>query len=113
VHELVQGQHLNVKDKRGVGGDSRHALASVAHARRYRDTTFAANLHSGNSQIPALDDLALSKGEGERLALLVCCRELEKFVSRWELLTVKNLAILLQLSDVSHAHFVTILCCWA
>jgi len=44
--------------------------------RRDRDATLSTDSHASNTDVPALDDFALTKLEAERLALLVGCTKI-------------------------------------
>lgn len=66
-------EELDIEDQCAVTGDAGHATGAVGKVSRDGQTTLAADGHADNTNIPALDDLALTGLEGERLALLVGC----------------------------------------
>lgn len=72
---LLDLQQLDVKGQLAVGGDAGHAARAVAQVGGDGQATLAADSHTDDTDVPALDDLALADLEGERLALLVGCRE--------------------------------------
>lgn len=90
---LLDLEELNVEDKLGVGGNAGEGLLAVCKRRRDGDTTLTTDSHAGDTDVPTLDDLALSELEGERLALLV---------------GVEDLAVL-ELADVAHSDSVATL----
>src|SRR3954469_15352027 len=59
--DLFDGYERHVEDQRGVRGNLRRvAVFPVGDLRRNFELTLASDLHSGNTFIPALDDLALA-----------------------------------------------------
>lgn len=68
---LFDLQQLDIEDQLGVGWDAGNALLAVREMRRDRDAALATDGHAGDTDIPALDDLALAQLESERLSLLV------------------------------------------
>ena len=67
----VDLQQLQVERELRVCWNAWHFPLAVCQFCGDDDATFAANRHARNTDVPALDDIATSKGEGERLALLV------------------------------------------
>ena len=64
---------LDVEDQVRVGGNVRGStLLAVFESGRNGETALAASSHASNTDVPALDDLADTELEGERLTLLVC-----------------------------------------
>src|SRR6187200_1163019 len=71
ARRLSDVQQFDLEEKRGVRRDhAACALAAVAHLRRDRQRAFAADFHSGDSLIPALDDLPGTKSKRERLVAI-------------------------------------------
>jgi hypothetical protein len=71
---LTDRDALDVEDQVGVGGNVRgRALLAVRKRGGDGEATLTAGGHAGDTDVPALDDLADAELEGERLALLVCC----------------------------------------
>lgn len=64
-------QQLDVKDQSTVAGDAGHALAAVRLAGGNGQATLTADSHALDTDVPAVNDLALAQLEGERGALLV------------------------------------------
>lgn len=62
---------LDVEHQGAVGRDAGQALGAVGEVGRDGQATLAADGHAEDTDVPALDDLALAGLEGERLALLV------------------------------------------
>ena len=90
---LLDLEELDVEDKLRVGRNAGESLLAVCERRRDGDATLTTDSHAGDTNVPALDDLATSELEGERLALLV---------------GVEDLAVL-ELADVAHSDGVTAL----
>lgn len=90
---LFDLQKLDIEDELGVTGDTGESLLAVGELRRNGDTTLTTGGHTGDTNVPALDDLTLAQLEGERLALLV---------------GVEDLAVL-ELTNVTHGNGVTAL----
>jgi hypothetical protein len=74
---LVDGDQLEVEHKLRVGGDSGHAFATVGEMSRNGYSALTTNTHALNPDVPALDDLAATKLEFERLTLSICYGMLE------------------------------------
>ena len=72
---LLDLEKLDVEDKLAVGGNARQSLAAVGKMCGNGQTALATDGHAGNTDIPALDDLALTKLKGKWRSLLVCCRQ--------------------------------------
>lgn len=71
---LADRNALDVEDQVGVGWDVRGStLLAVCKRGGDRQATLTTSGHAGNTNVPALDDLADAELEGERLALLVGC----------------------------------------
>lgn len=71
---LTDGDALDVEDQVRVRWDVRgRALLAVCKRSRNGKTTLSASGHAGDTNVPALDDLADTELEGEWLALLVGC----------------------------------------
>ena len=68
---LFDLKELDIEDHLRVGWDSGKGLLSVCEMRRNRNAALTTDSHAGNTDIPALNDLALAELEAERLALLV------------------------------------------
>lgn len=68
-------EELDVEGQLAVAGDTRKGLGAVGEAGGDGKATLAANAHADNTDVPALDDLALADLERERLALLVGCEK--------------------------------------
>jgi hypothetical protein len=94
VPSLLDLNTLDVEDQGGVLGDAGERLRAVGVVGRDGDTSLTTNLHAGNTDVPALDDLTGTELEAEGLALLV---------------GVEDLAVL-ELADVAHTDAVTLLC---
>lgn len=90
---LLDLQKLDIEDERAIRGDTGDALASVCKVGGDCETTLTADRHAHDTDVPALDDLALTDLEGERRTLLV---------------GVEDLAVL-ELSDIAHANLVAVL----
>ena len=93
MHHLLDLKKLDIEDQSAVGRDAGHGPAAVGQVGGDGQATLTADLHTGNTDIPALDDLALAELECERRALLV---------------GVEDLAVL-ELADVAHADLVATL----
>lgn len=92
---LVDLDNLDVEDEGGATGNVRgSATGAVGVVSGDGDAALGANGHAGDTDVPALDDLAAAELEGERLALLVA---------------VEHLVVLLELADVAHADTVAVL----
>jgi hypothetical protein len=92
---LVDLDDLDVEDEGGAARDVwGSATGTVGVVGGDGDPALGANGHAGDTDVPALDDLAATELEGERLALLVA---------------VEDLVVLLELSDVAHANTVAVL----
>ena len=92
---LVDLDDLDVEDEGGAARDVwGSATGTVGVVGGDGDPALGADGHAGNTDVPALDDLAATELEGERLALLVA---------------VEDLVVLLELSDVAHANTVAVL----
>lgn len=94
---LLDLDALDVEDQRRVTRDAGKALGAICQVCGNGDSPLATNGHAGNTNVPALDDLAATELEAERLALLVA---------------VEDLAVL-ELANVAHADTVTLLGCRA
>ena len=72
---LVDRDDLDVEDE---GGTARNvwgsATGTVGVVSGDGDPALSANGHAGDTDVPALDDLALAELEGEGLAFLVGCK---------------------------------------
>lgn len=68
---LFDLKELDIEDHLRVGRDSRKSLLAVCEMRRDRNAALTTDSHAGNTDVPALNDLALAELEAERLALLV------------------------------------------
>lgn len=68
---LLDLQQLDVKGQLRVSRDAGLRLAAVGKVCGNGETTLATNSHALDADIPALNDLATTGSEGERLALLV------------------------------------------
>lgn len=68
---LLDLQQLDVEDQGAVAGDAWQALAAVGLAGRDSQATLASNGHALDTDIPALNDLALAQLKGKRRTLLV------------------------------------------
>ena len=68
---LFDLKELDIEDHLRVGGNSGKSLLSVCEMRRDRNAALTTDSHAGNTDIPALNDLALAELEAEWLALLV------------------------------------------
>jgi hypothetical protein len=92
---LVDLDDLDVEDKGGTARDVwGSATGTVGVVGGNGDPALSANGHAGDTDVPALDDLAGAKLEGEGLALLVA---------------VEDLVVLLELANVAHANAVAVL----
>ena len=77
IERLVDRDALDVKDQVRVGGNVRgSALLAVGHGGGDGEATLTTRRHTSDTNVPALDDLADTELEGERLALLVGCVEI-------------------------------------
>ena len=70
-HVSLNLKQLNVEDQRTVCRDAGHATRAIGQVRRHGQATLTANGHAGNTNLPALDDLALPDLEGEGFTLLI------------------------------------------
>lgn len=70
---LVERDHLDVEDEGRVGGDAGERRLAVGQVGGDGYPALGANRHAGDTNVPALDDIASTELEGERLALLVRC----------------------------------------
>jgi hypothetical protein len=69
---LVDRNALDVEDQVRVGGNVRGStLLAVGHGSGNSKATLTASSHASDTDVPALDDLADTELECERLALLV------------------------------------------
>jgi hypothetical protein len=69
---LFDGDHLDFENKVRVGRNVRRSsLLAVAEMGGNGNLALTANLHAGNTNVPALDDLADTELEGEGRSLLV------------------------------------------
>jgi hypothetical protein len=69
---LVDRDTLDVEDQVRVGGDVRGStLLSIGHASGDGKAALTTGSHASDTDVPALDDLADTELEGERLTLLV------------------------------------------
>lgn len=68
---LLDLEQLNVESQLAVGRDAGHATRAVSEMGRDGQSSLATNGHTDNTDVPALDNLALTDLEGERLALFV------------------------------------------
>lgn len=68
---LLDLQQLDVEDKGAVCGDTRNGFAAIGKVCWDGESALSTDRHTSNTNVPALDDLAGSELEGERLALLV------------------------------------------
>ncbi|KAF1736493.1 hypothetical protein CRV24_002099 [Beauveria bassiana] len=68
---LLDLEQLDVKGQRAVGGNAGQSLAAVGEIGGDSQATLATNRHADDTDVPALDDLALTNLEGKGLALLV------------------------------------------
>lgn len=66
-------QQLNIEDQGAVARNATHALAAIGLAGRDGQTTLTTDGHALDTNVPALNDLALTQLEGERRSLLVGC----------------------------------------
>jgi hypothetical protein len=87
-------KRLTVEGQSGVGRDAGQLLLAIGHVRGDNDSALTTNLHTYQTDIPALDDLTLTQTEGERLSLGV---------------GVKDLAVV-EFSNVSHSQLGAVLC---
>ena len=69
--DLFDFEELDVEDQLRVGGDAGKSTLAVGEMRGDADAALTTDGHAGNTDVPALDDLALAELEGKRLALLV------------------------------------------
>lgn len=73
---LFDLKELDVEDQLRVTRDAGKSLLAVGEMGRDRDATLSTDSHASNTDVPALDDFALTELEAERLALLVGCTEM-------------------------------------
>lgn len=72
ARHLADRNALDVEDQVRVGGNVRGSTAlAVRKSGGDGEATLAAGRHASDTDVPALDDLADTELEGERLALLV------------------------------------------
>lgn len=64
-NERHQISRVRTEDKGGVARDARLGLLAIRHRRRDGDQPLTAGLHASDTDIPALDDLALAQTELE------------------------------------------------
>ena len=76
---LFDLKELDVEDQLRVTRDAGKSLLAVGEMGRDRDATLSTDSHASNTDVPALDDFALTELEAERLALLVGCTKKEIF----------------------------------
>jgi len=81
---LLHAQQLDVKDQGAVGGNTWKSFATVRKACGDGESAFTSNLHTSNSDIPALDDFASTELESKRLTLLVCYLKVSDMPVIWE-----------------------------
>lgn len=72
AERLTDRDALDVEDQVRVGGNVRgRTLLAICERSRDGKTTFTTGGHAGDTDVPALDDLADTELEGKWLALLV------------------------------------------
>lgn len=71
VSILLDLKELDIEGELRVGRDTRDTLLAVGKVRRDEDAAFTTSGHTSNTDVPALNDLALAQLEGEWLSLLV------------------------------------------
>lgn len=69
--DLFDLEKLDIKGQLAVGRDARHATRAISKICRDGQTTFTANGHAGNTNVPPLDNLILTDFEGEGFTLFV------------------------------------------
>lgn len=70
---LFDGEKLDIEDQLAVGRNAGELLAAIGKVGGDCQATLATDSHAGDTNVPALDDLASAGLEAERLALLVGC----------------------------------------
>lgn len=70
---LFDLKELDVEDQLRVARDAGKSLLAVGEMGRDRDATLSTDSHASNTDVPALDDFALTELEAERFTLLVGC----------------------------------------
>lgn len=70
-NRLADAQELDVEDESAVGGNPVVLLASVRVLGRDSESALTTDLHVGETNLPALDNLSLSELEREWGAALV------------------------------------------
>jgi hypothetical protein len=93
IYNCSCDRDLTIEGQLRVGGNAGKGLLSVGESSGDNDSALSSNLHALKTDIPSLDDLTLSKTEGEGLSLGV---------------GVEDLSVL-QLSDVAHTELSTVL----
>jgi len=74
---LVDLHELSLEDQGRVGGDNTaNSTVAVGKVRGDGELALLANLHAQKALVPALDDLAIANGEGERVTAVVAGIEL-------------------------------------
>jgi hypothetical protein len=69
ARSLLHAEQIDIEDQHGARrNDATGAARAIAQVRRNDQRALAADMHSGEAFIPALDDLALAEREGKRLA---------------------------------------------
>jgi len=68
---LFDGEKLDIEDQLAVGRNAGELLAAIGKVGGDRQATLAADSHTGDTDVPAFNDLASAGLEAERFALLV------------------------------------------
>lgn len=79
---LFDFEQFDVKDELRVGGDTGQSFLAVCEVRGDGDAALATGGHASDTDVPALDDLALAELEGEWLAFFVGYEEIELVTKR-------------------------------
>lgn len=100
---LLELKQLQVKYEGAVGWNLGTGLAAICKLSGDCDSSLTTNLHTDNTDVHSLDDLARADLERESLSLFICCDN----ISIWSIdlerivLTVKHFAIRLKLANVT------------
>lgn len=71
IKSLLDLQQLDVKDEGRIGRDSWHTSAAIGVLRWNSQASLSTDLHTSNTDVPALDDFASAELEGEWFARLI------------------------------------------
>lgn len=78
---LLDLQELDIEHQGAVGRNSGLSFAAIRRLGGDSKSTLTTNGHAGNTNIPALNDLALAELECERLAGFVGCTRAISIIS--------------------------------